>query len=81
MEYMPEIIQVRPTDNFKVFVYFDDGSIKLYDASELIHEGIFTKLQHTHSSLLMSPYFQNYFTVSLDYQRKMTINFQWLRKL
>lgn len=42
---MPEVIQVRPTDKFEVYVYFDDGSIKLYDAKELIKEGIFTKLQ------------------------------------
>ena len=42
---MPEVVQVRPTDDFKVFVYFDDGSIKLYNASELIQQGIFTKLQ------------------------------------
>lgn len=45
MEYMPEVIQVIPTDDFKVYVYFDDGSIKLYDASEIIKFGIFTKLQ------------------------------------
>lgn len=45
MEYMPEVIQVVPTNEFKVFVYFDDGSIKLYDASDLIHQGIFTKLK------------------------------------
>ena len=45
MEYMPEVIQVRATDSFKVYVYFDDGSIKLYDASELINKGIFTKIQ------------------------------------
>ncbi|MBN1039809.1 DUF2442 domain-containing protein [Clostridium botulinum] len=45
MEYMPEVIQVIPTDNFNVYVYFDDGSIKLYDASEDIKSGIFTSLQ------------------------------------
>ena len=45
MEYMPEVIQVIPDDNYKVYVYFDDGSIKLYDASNLIKQGIFTKLQ------------------------------------
>lgn len=45
MEYMPEVIQVRPTDDFKVYVYFDDGSIKLYDASDLIDKGIFTKIK------------------------------------
>ena len=44
MEYMPEVIQVIPTDDFKVYVYFDDGSIKLYDASEDIKLGIFMKL-------------------------------------
>ncbi|MDR3596625.1 DUF2442 domain-containing protein [Clostridium sp.] len=45
MEYMPEVIQVRPTDDFKVYVYFDDGSIKLYDASQLINKGIFIKIK------------------------------------
>lgn len=45
MEYMPEVIQVIPTDDFNVYVYFDDGSIKLYDASEDIKRGIFTVLQ------------------------------------
>jgi hypothetical protein len=46
MEYMPEVIQVRPTDDFKVYVYFDDGSIKLYDAKELINKGIFTNIKN-----------------------------------
>ena len=45
MEYMPEVIQVIPTDDFNVYVYFDDGSIKLYNASEDIKKGIFTALQ------------------------------------
>lgn len=45
MDYMPEVIQVIPTDEFKVYVYFDDGSIRLYDASKDIKFGIFTKLQ------------------------------------
>ena len=42
---MPEVIQVIPTDDFNVYVYFDDGSIKLYDASKDIKMGIFTVLQ------------------------------------
>lgn len=45
MEYMPEVIQVIPTDNFKVYVYFDDGSIHLYDATYLIKNGVFKVLQ------------------------------------
>ena len=45
MEYMPEVIQVIPTDDFTVYIYFDDGSIKLFDAKELITKGIFKNLQ------------------------------------
>ena len=45
MEYMPEVIQVIPVDNYKVYVYFDDGSIKLYDASDDIKCGVFKGLQ------------------------------------
>ncbi|KGN02062.1 hypothetical protein Z969_07150 [Clostridium novyi A str. 4570] len=45
MEYMPEVIQVIPTDNFEVYVYFDDGSIHLYDARYLIKKGVFKVLQ------------------------------------
>jgi hypothetical protein len=48
MEYMPEVIQVIPTDKYTVYVYFDDGSIKLYDANNLIKQGIFTPLQDIH---------------------------------
>ena len=45
MEYMPEVIQVKPTDDYKVYVYFDDGSIRLFDANNLIDKGIFTKIK------------------------------------
>ena len=46
MEYMPEVIQVIPRNDFKVYVYFDDGSIKLYDAKKIINKGVFQKLQN-----------------------------------
>lgn len=45
MEYFPEVIQVIPTNSYKVYVYFDDGSIRLFDASELVEKGIFKQLQ------------------------------------
>jgi hypothetical protein len=45
MEYMPEVIQVIPTDEYTVYVYFDDGSIKLYDAKEIIQKGVFQPLK------------------------------------
>jgi len=36
---MRSVVQVIPTDDFKVYVYFSDGHIKLYDASKLIAKG------------------------------------------
>lgn len=46
MDYFPEVIQVIPTDEYKVYVYFDDGSIKLFDASELVDKGIFKQIKN-----------------------------------
>ena len=45
MEYMPEVIQVIPTEDYTVYVYFDDGSIKLFDAKKIIQQGVFQPLQ------------------------------------
>lgn len=45
MKYFPEVLQVIPTEEYKVYIYFDDGHIKLFDAKELIKEGVFTQLQ------------------------------------
>ena len=45
MDYFPEVIQVIPMADYKVYIYFDDGTIKLYDASKLITKGIFKQLQ------------------------------------
>lgn len=46
MDYWPEVIQVIPTPEYKVYIYFDDGMIRLYDASELINKGIFKQLKN-----------------------------------
>lgn len=42
---IPRVLQVIPTDDYKVYVYFDDWNIKLYDASEIIQKGMFQQLQ------------------------------------
>jgi len=44
MDYWPDVIQAIPTDDFKVYIYFDDGTIRLYDASQLVKHGIFKPL-------------------------------------
>ena len=41
---MQTVIQVKPTRDFKVFVYFADGHIKLYDMNPLIGKGVFQKI-------------------------------------
>lgn len=38
------VIQVKPTQDFKVYVYFDDGRIKLYDVSPLLGQGVFKQI-------------------------------------
>jgi len=45
MDYYPEVIQVIHPEDFKVYIYFDDGSIKLFDAKELIGKGVFIQLK------------------------------------
>lgn len=40
-----KVVQVVPTNDYKVYVYFDDGKIKLYDASELVEKGVFKQLK------------------------------------
>jgi hypothetical protein len=38
------VIQVHPTRDFKVYVYFSDGKIKLFDMSPLLGKGIFQQV-------------------------------------
>ena len=38
MDYWPDVLQVIPTNDFKVYIYFDDGTIRLYDASSFVNK-------------------------------------------
>ena len=38
------VIQVKPTQEFKVYVYFDDGKIKLFDMTSLLGKGVFKQI-------------------------------------
>ncbi|CDX04633.1 DUF2442 domain-containing protein [Desulfitobacterium hafniense] len=40
-----KVLQVVPTNDYKVYIYFEDGKIKLFDASELVKKGVFQQLQ------------------------------------
>ena len=46
-DYMlSEVIQVIPTDDYKVYVYMDDNTVRLYDAAPLIAKGgIFNQIK------------------------------------
>ncbi|MDR2719145.1 MAG: DUF2442 domain-containing protein [Treponema sp.] len=34
--FSPKVVQVLPTDNFEVYAYLNDGSVRLYDAKPLL---------------------------------------------
>lgn len=38
---IPQIVQVVPTEDYKVYVYFEDGKIVLYDVKHLLNKGVF----------------------------------------
>ena len=40
------VIQVKPMQNFTVYVYFDDGKIKLFDMSPLLNHGVFKQISN-----------------------------------
>ena len=40
-----KVVQVLPTSDYKVYIYFADGKIKLFDAKELVAKGVFKQLQ------------------------------------
>ncbi|MCL1845832.1 MAG: DUF2442 domain-containing protein [Defluviitaleaceae bacterium] len=44
MDYWPDVLQVIPTADYKVYIYFDDGTIRLFDASESLTKGVFRQL-------------------------------------
>lgn len=44
---MHTVVQVKPTNDFKVYVYFADGTIKLYNAKPLLDAGgVFSKISN-----------------------------------
>ncbi|MDR0442838.1 MAG: DUF2442 domain-containing protein [Treponema sp.] len=36
--FWPKVLQVVPSDNFEVYAYFNDGSVRLYDAKPLLRK-------------------------------------------
>ena len=45
------VIQVKPTPDFKVYVYFSDGKIKLFDMTPLLGKGVFKQISDVDSFL------------------------------
>jgi hypothetical protein len=38
------VVQVKPTNEFKVYVYFADGKIKLFDMVPFLGKGVFQQI-------------------------------------
>ena len=45
MDYIPEIVQVVPHEDYTVTVYFCDGKIVTYDAKQKLDQGVFQALK------------------------------------
>ena len=44
--FFPEVLQVVPGDNYTVYAYFNDGTVRCYDASALVMgPGVFARLR------------------------------------
>ncbi len=41
--FFPEVFQVVPSDDYKVYAYMNDGSVHLYDAKPLLESKAFAK--------------------------------------
>ena len=41
----PKVVRVTPTEEYTVYVYFEDGKTVCYDAKPLLARGIFTALR------------------------------------
>ncbi|MDE7287735.1 MAG: DUF2442 domain-containing protein [Lachnospiraceae bacterium] len=41
----PKIVQVVPTEDYTVYVYFEDGKIVCYDVTPLLEKEVFTVLK------------------------------------
>ena len=39
MEYIPKVLQAVAGENFTIYLYFSDGSVRLYDAKPLLQAG------------------------------------------
>ena len=46
-KFWPKVLQVIPTDDYCVYAYFNDGSVRLFNAKPLIEPGtVFEPLQN-----------------------------------
>ena len=46
MEMIPKVVQAVAGQNFSVYIYFHDGTVRLLDASPFVRKGgVFTPLQ------------------------------------
>jgi len=48
--FFPHVLQVLPTDNFEVFAYMNDGSVRLFDSKPLLKKNtVFEPLMDIHT--------------------------------
>lgn len=48
---LKKVVQVKPNSDFTVYVYFDDGHIKLFDMTAYLNKGVFQQISDLDSFL------------------------------
>lgn len=48
MNYLPEVVQVVPRQDYTVLVHFSDGKIVEYDVSPMLDKEVFSALKDKH---------------------------------
>ena len=44
--FMPEVLQAVPGDGYVIYAYFNDGTVRRYDAAKLVRKGgVFARLK------------------------------------
>jgi len=65
----PKLYQVYPTDDYKIYLYYDNGEIKVYDCKWILGEkGVFEKIHNIKNFMRLCTIMNN--TLAFDISEK-----------
>ncbi len=69
---LPEIVQVKPTVDYKVYVYFADGKVVKFDVEPLLQKEVFQPLRNIEFFLNMCTIMNNTLAWDISGRRDTT---------